>query len=85
MYYKIVATTKCVEVYLHMQDKPESAYVSPEEVAAYFDVDVEHIRRLCREKKIPGARKIGNLWRIPRTFLSTDPGDVQKLTDEDKH
>ncbi len=65
-----------------MTDKPESAYVSPEDAARFFDVDVEHIRRLCREGKIPGARKIGNLWRIPRAFLSTDVTDVQKMADE---
>lgn len=64
-----------------MQD---SAYVSPEEAGAYFNISAETIRRLCRENKIQGARKIGGQWRIPRTFLSTDPGDVQKLTDEKK-
>ena len=67
-----------------MSDKPASAYVSPEEAATYFGVDVEHIRRLCREGKIPGARKLGNLWRIPRAFLSTDASDVQKLADDNK-
>ncbi len=67
-----------------MPDKPESAYVSPEDAARFFDVDVEHIRRLCREGKIPGARKIGNLWRIPRAFLSTDVTDVQKMAEDEK-
>ncbi len=45
-----------------MQDKPESAYVSPEEAAAYFGIDVEHMRRLCREGKVPGAY---HLFLIP--------------------
>ncbi len=64
-----------------MQD---SAYVSPEEVATYFGVTAETVRRLCRDKKIPGARKFGGQWRIPRSFLSTDVGDVQKLADDQK-
>jgi excisionase family DNA binding protein len=79
MYYNV---STYVEVYFNMPDKKESAYVSPEQAATYFGVDVEHIRRLCREGKIPGARKLGNLWRIPRTFLSTDAVDVQKMADE---
>jgi len=65
------------------QDKPESAYVSPEEAAAYFDIDVEHMRRLCREGKVPGARKLGNLWRIPRGFLTTDAGDVKRMAEDE--
>ncbi len=58
-------------------------YVSPEEAADYFQVTAETIRRLCRDGKIPGARKLGGQWRIPRSFLSSDPSDVQKLSDED--
>ena len=49
-----------------MQDKP---YYSPEEVAGYYDVTAETIRRLCREGKIPGAKQIGKQWRIPREYL----------------
>jgi excisionase family DNA binding protein len=64
-----------------MQD---SAFVSPEEVATYFGVTAETVRRLCRERKIPGARKFGGQWRIPRTFLSTDADTVQKMAEEDK-
>ncbi len=49
-----------------MQDKP---FYSPEEVAEYYDVTAETIRRLCREGKIPGAIQVGKQWRIPREYL----------------
>jgi excisionase family DNA binding protein len=62
----------------------ESAYVTPEEAGAYFNINVETMRRLCRERKIPGARKIGGQWRIPRAFLSTDAGDVQKMAEDEE-
>jgi excisionase family DNA binding protein len=65
-----------------MQD---SRFVSPEEAGAYFNISAETIRRLCREGKIPGVRKIGGQWRIPRSFLSSDTATVQQLAeDEDK-
>jgi excisionase family DNA binding protein len=53
-------------VWLDMQRK---AYYSPEEVAEHFGVDPETIRRMARDGKIPGARRIGRLWRIPAEFL----------------
>ncbi len=62
----------------------QSAYVTPEETATYFGTTVEKIRRLCREKKIPGARKIGREWRIPRSFLDTDIDTVQKMAEDEE-
>ncbi len=63
----------------------ESTYVSPEEAARAFSLQPETIRRLCRDGKIPGARKIGGVWRIPKSFLSSDVGSVQQMAqDEDK-
>ncbi len=60
----------------------DSAYVSSEEAAKYFGVQSETIRRLCRDGKIPGARRIGGQWRIPRAFLTDDVDTVQKMTEE---
>ena len=62
-----------------MQDKP---YYSPEEVANYYDVTADTIRRLCREGKIPGAKQIGKQWRIPASFLRDTPSIEE--TDEDR-
>lgn len=64
-----------------MQD---SRFVSPEEAGAYFNISAETIRRLCREDKIPGARKIGGQWRIPRSFLSSDVDTVKKLAEDEE-
>jgi excisionase family DNA binding protein len=59
-----------------MEKKP---YYSPEEVAEYFDVNVETIRRMCRDGQIPGARQIGRQWRIPAKFLQ----DTQTIQEPD--
>jgi excisionase family DNA binding protein len=45
------------------------AFYSPEEVAKHFSVNPETIRKMCKEGKIPGVRRIGKLWRIPAEFL----------------
>ena len=63
----------------------ESIYVSPEEAAKAFSVQPETIRRLCRDGKIPGARKIGKVWRIPKSFLSSDANQVQQMEDDDEN
>ena len=62
----------------------ESTYVSPEEAAKVFSLQPETIRRLCRDGKIPGARKIGGVWRIPKSFLSSDASQVQQMAEDDK-
>ena len=62
----------------------ESIYVSPEEAAKAFAVQPETIRRLCRDGKIPGARKIGGVWRIPKSFLSSDADTVQRMAADDE-
>lgn len=49
-----------------MQDKP---YYTPEEVAKYYAVSPETIRRMCRDGEIPGAIQIGRQWRIPRDYI----------------
>lgn len=49
-----------------MQDKP---YYSPEEVAEYYDVSPETIRRMCRDGQIEGAIQIGRQWRIPKEYI----------------
>ncbi len=53
-----------------MQEKP---FYSAEEVAQYYDVTADTIRRLCREGKIPGAKQIGKQWRIPKAYLQNTP------------
>jgi excisionase family DNA binding protein len=44
-------------------------YYSIKEVAEYFDVSPDLIRKLIDEGKVPGARRLGNIWRIPASFL----------------
>jgi excisionase family DNA binding protein len=62
----------------------QEAYVTPEEAGTYFKINVETMRRLCREQKIPGARKIGGQWRIPRSFLSSDVAAIQKMAEDEE-
>ena len=44
-------------------------YYSIKEVAEYFNVSPDLIRKLIDEGKVPGARRLGNIWRIPASFL----------------
>ena len=44
--------------------------LTPEEVAEKLRVTSRHIRNLCDRGEIPGARKVGNLWRIPASYLT---------------
>lgn len=61
----------------------KKSYYSPEEVATYFDVSVETIRRMCREGKIPGLKQIGRQYRIPAKFLE-ETSSIQEPDDERK-
>ena len=59
-------------------------YYSPEEVAEYYGVSVETIRRMCREGTIPGVKKIGRQYRIPAKFLEETPS-VQETDQDNKN
>ena len=53
------------------QQEPQGRQFIPiSEVARHFDVSEMTIRRMCDRGEIPGARKIGRQWRIPRSYLS---------------
>ena len=53
-----------------MKEFPDKLWYSPEEVARIFDnISADTIRELCRTNKIPGARKIGRKWFIPREYI----------------
>lgn len=55
-----------------------SEYFTPEEVAAYFRIDSETVRRHLRQKKWPGL-KVGGVWRISRHNLKQiEEGQVFK-------
>ena len=59
----------------------KKTYYSPEEVATYFDVSVETIRRMCRDGEIPGVKRIGRQYRIPASFLQ-ETSSIQEKEDE---
>ncbi len=44
-------------------------YYTVEEVAEFYAVAPDTIRRMCRGGKIPGAKQFGRRWRIPAKFL----------------
>lgn len=66
-----------------MQKKP---YYSIKEVAEYFDVSPDLIRKLIDEGKVPGARRLGNIWRIPAKFLDDNQtfDDTSNQSDSSK-
>ncbi len=49
----------------------EPQYYTVEEAARILGVDEETVRRWCRQNKIPGVRRFGREYRIPKA--SIDP------------
>lgn len=49
----------------------EPQYYTVEEVARILGVDEETVRRWCRQGKIPGVKRFGREYRIPKA--SIDP------------
>lgn len=72
MYFCVMLCGKhdCEVQMSQFEDKP---YYTPEETAMYLGVEPNTIRELARKGKIPGARKIGRVWRIPRSYLIPEP------------
>ncbi|HWQ96469.1 MAG TPA: helix-turn-helix domain-containing protein [Clostridia bacterium] len=56
----------------------EDELLTPEESATVLKIHVDSVRRLLRQKKLPGV-KIGGGWRIPkaalRSMLEGKPAD----------
>jgi excisionase family DNA binding protein len=48
-------------------NKPE--IMTAEQVAEWLQVDISHVQRLARKGEIPGAQKVGYLWRFRRSAL----------------
>jgi excisionase family DNA binding protein len=46
----------------------EPAFITTRELAQKLHVSRVHAIRLCRQGKIPGARRVGKGWLIPRTW-----------------
>lgn len=59
-------------------------YYSIKEVAEYFDVSPDLIRKLIDEGKVPGARRLGNIWRIPASFLEANQAIDERGSQPDK-
>ncbi len=62
-------------------DRDEPIAVRVSTVARLLDMSPNTILLLCREKKIPGAFKLGRAWRIPLSSidaLSSTAGDIDK-------
>ncbi len=54
---------------MSIQQEPEPQYYTVEEAAKILRVHPETIRRMCKQKKFKGARKVGDTWRIPRSSI----------------
>jgi hypothetical protein len=47
--------------------------------AAKLGVNLQRLRLLCRQRRIPGARLIGRTWRLPADFKVTPGARGPKL------
>jgi excisionase family DNA binding protein len=76
MYYGNLASFMVCYVYIvvvRSKNMLRRGYYTAEEVADYYRVSADTIRKLCRDGKIPGAKQIGRQWRIPAKFLEDNP------------
>src|SRR5262245_47338437 len=56
--------------------------LTPEEASALLKVPRRTLVELCRRGEVPGARKVGRRWRIPRAglgrmFVEVERADLQ--------
>lgn len=63
-----------------MQESPQ--YYSVEQAARILGVNEETVRRWCRDGKIPGVKRYGREYRIPRSYI--DPEEYQPQQPEEK-
>jgi excisionase family DNA binding protein len=56
----------------------ESPYYTPEQAAVIIQKTADTVRRLCQRGAIPGARKIGREWLIPRASIDPAPLPTQQ-------
>ena len=52
-----------------MNTTQDEAVLTIPEAAALLRVSVSHVYRMCERNELPGACKVGALWRISRTQL----------------
>lgn len=45
--------------------------LTTDEAAARLKVTADRVRMLCRQRRIPGARRIGRTWFVPDDFSVT--------------
>lgn len=62
--------------------QPTPLYYSVEEAAHILGVDQETVRRWCRQGKIPGVKRFGREFRIPKA--SIDPQNPETEAEEKK-
>jgi excisionase family DNA binding protein len=43
--------------------------MTTEQVAEFLQVTTQHVTRMAGKHKIPGAKKVGYLWRFSRSAL----------------
>lgn len=46
------------------RNRPET-YLTPDDVAAAWNVSAFTVRKLCREGRLAGSFRVGVIWRIP--------------------
>ena len=63
---------------------PESPWYTAEQAASVLQKHIDTIRRLCKEGKLEGARKIGSEWYIPRTTIDPPAPRQQPATPQGK-
>ncbi len=67
---------------------PEPLYIRTKEFSEMLGVTQETVRQQCASGKIPGAKRFGATWLIPKSFVETyvpsesKPKQVRKRPEE---
>ena len=56
-------------------------YISTQDAAQQWGVSLRHVQRLIKGNRIPGAKKYGNYWMIPKD--SARPVDLRRTREKD--
>ena len=53
---------------MNINTNPQKELLTPEEAADLLSLNIETVRRMLREERLPGV-KIGDNWRIQRSAI----------------
>ena len=54
-------------------------YINAKEAAEKWNISVRRVQILCKQGKIRGAERLGNIWAIPKDAVKPLDGRTRKV------